>query len=128
MRTTPTYQRCDAESDKLFWERVVEPMIADSAGLAEITHAGRDPKGELVFAKLEKADEPVKLKVWKSLGRLFDLAERASAARRDYILLRADGGMPPEPAPEKAPEGAAALTAPDADNDDGAISLDDTEF
>ena len=125
---TPTYQRCDAESDKLFWERVVEPMIADNAGLAEITHAGRDPKGELVFAKLEKADEPVKLKVWKSLGRLFDLAERVSAARRDYILLRYDGKMPPEPPKKKGPEGAAALVAPDADNDDEALKLDDTEL
>ena len=125
---TPTYQRCDAESDKVFWERVVEPMIADNAGLAEITHAGRDPKGELVFAKLEKADEPVKLKAWKSLGKLFDLAGRVSVARRDYILMRYDGKMPLLPPRRKPAEGAAALTAPDVDNDDEALKLDDTEL
>ena len=125
---TPTYQRYDSESDKVFWERVVEPMVEANASIAEITHAGRNEKGELVSAKLEKEDASVKVKVAKSLDGLFDLAERVSAARRDYILLRYDGKMPPEPPKRKPAEGAAALTAPDADNDDEALKLDDTEF
>lgn len=125
---TPTFQRYDPESDKVFWERIVEPMVEANASLAEITHAGRNEKGDLVSAKLDKESEAVKVKVCRSLGGLFDFAERVSAARRDYILLRYDGKIPPEPPKRKPAEGAAALTAPDADNDDEALSLDDKEF
>ena len=125
---TPTYQRYDPESDRVFWKRVVEPMVEANADVADITHAGRNEKGDLVSAKLDKENEAVKVKVCRSLGGLFDLAERVSAARRDYILMRYDGKMPPEPPKRKPAEGAAALTAPDADNDDEALSLDDKEF
>ena len=124
----PTYQRCDPESDKIFWERVVEPILSANTSVADMTHTAKDGNGNWKSAKLEKQNEAVKLSAYKSIGKLFDTAERVSAARRDYILLRYDGKMPPEPAPKKGPEGAAALSAPDADNDDDALSLDDKEF
>ena len=125
---TPTYQRCDAASDKVFWERVVEPMMDANKNVADITYTYKDKDFHTVPAKLEKQSDAVKLSVWKALGKLFDLAERVSVARRDYILMRYDGKMPPEPPPKKAVEGVAAISAPDVDNDDDAIQLDDKEF
>ena len=125
---TPTYQRFDAESDKVFWRRVVEPMMDANASIADMTRVSKDKDNNTIPAKLGKQDDAVKLAVWKGLGKLFDLAERVSAARRDYILLRLDGRMPPEPPLKRKPEGAAAIAAPDVDNDDEAIQLDDKEF
>ena len=124
----PTYQRCDPESDKIFWERVVEPMMDANKNTADITYTYKDADHNTVPAKLEKQSETIKLVVWKSLGKLFDLAERVSLARRDYILMRYDGKMPPEPPPKKKPEGAETINAPDVDNDDDAIQPDDKEF
>lgn len=124
----PTFQRCDPESDKVFWERVVEPMLADNQNLEDITRVSKDRDNNRIAPKLEKANDAVKMSVYKSLGKLFTLAERVGAARRDYILQRYAGGMPPEPPKKAKPEGAAAVTAPDADNDDDAIQLDDKEF
>ena len=125
---TPTYQRCDPESDKVFWERIVEPMMDANRNVADITYTYKDADNNVIPAKLEKQSMTIKLAVWKSLGKLFDLAERVSAARRDYILQRYAGKMPPEPPPKRPPEGAAAVAAPDVDNDDNAIKLDDEEF
>ena len=124
----PTYQRCDPESDKIFWERVVEPMVDANRNTADITYTYQDKDHNWIPAKLGKQSETVKLVVWKSLGKLFDLAERVSLARRDYILMRYAGKMPPEPPPKKKPEGAETISAPDVDNDDDAIQLDDKEF
>ena len=81
-----------------------------------------------VSAKIRKADEPRKLSLWKSLGKMIFMGSRVSRLRRDYILQRYAGEMPPEPPPRKPPEGAAALTAPDVDNDDDAIQLDEEVF
>ena len=125
---TPTYQRCDPESDKMFWERVVEPMVDANKNLEEITYTYQDADRHWVPAPLEKQSEVVKDQVRKSLGKLFNLADRVSLARRDYILQRHAGEVPPEPPPKKPPEGAATLTAPDVDHDDNAIQLDDKEF
>ena len=125
---TPTYQRCDPESDKMFWERVVEPMMDANQNLEEITYTYQDADHHWVPAPFEKQSEVVKDQVRKSLGKLFNLADRVSLARRDYILQRYAGEVPPEPPPKKPPEGAAALTAPDVDNDDDALQLDDKEF
>ena len=125
---TPTYQRCDPEGDKMFWERIVEPMVDANKNLEEITYTYRDADRHWVPAPLEKQSEVVKDQVRKSLGKLFNLADRVSLARRDYILQRHAGEVPPEPPPKKPPEGAATLTAPDVDHDDNAIQLDDKEF
>ena len=124
----PTYQRCDPESDRMFWERVVEPMMDDNSALAEMTFTYKNDKNQMVPAPLERQDEQTKMSAWKSLGKLFDLAARVSLARRDYILMRFAGKLPPEPPKKKTPEGAAALTAPDADADDDAMQLDDRTF
>ena len=124
----PTYQRCDPESDKIFWERVVDPILYANKNVADMTYTYKDQDNNWIPAKLEKQNEQVKLAALKSIGKLFDTAERVSEARRDYILMRYDGKMPPEPPPKKKAEGAAALDAPDADNDDNAIQLDDQEF
>jgi len=124
----PTYQRCDPESDKVFWERVVKPMVDDNKALADITYTYRNNDRTWVPPPLARADEQTKMSVWKKLGKLFTLAERVSLARRDYILTRYAGKLPPKPSEKGKPAGAAALTAPDADNDDNALDLDDKEF
>lgn len=124
----PTYQRCDPESDQMFWDRVVEPMMDANRNLEEITYTYQDSDHNWIPAKLEKQSDVVKLQVRKSLGKLFDLSERVSAARRDYILMRYAGKTPPEPPPKKPPEGAAAVSEPDVDNDDNALQLDEKEF
>ena len=112
----------------MFWERIVEPMVDANKNLEEITYTYRDADRHWVPAPLEKQSEVVKDQVRKSLGKLFNLADRVSLARRDYILQRHAGEVPPEPPPKKPPESAAALTAPDIDHDDNAIQLDDKEF
>ena len=124
----PTYQRSDAESDRVFWERVVEPMMDANRNVADITHTSTDKDNHVIPAPLERQNETVRLVVMKSLGKLFDFAERVSVARRDYILQRYAGQMPPEPPKRKPPEGVSAITAPDVDNDDDALQLDDKEF
>lgn len=121
----PTFYRTDAESDKVFWKRVVEPLVQDNAHAAEMTYENNLAH---VSAKIRKADEPRKISLWKSLGKMIFMGSRVSRLRRDYILQRYAGGMPPEPPPRKPPEGAAALTAPDVDNDDDAIQLDEEVF
>jgi len=124
----PTFQRCDPESDKVFWQRVVVPMLDENQNLEDITRVSKDRDNNRIPPKLEKANDAVKAAVWKSLGKLFTLAERVGVARRDYILQRYAGGMPPEPPKKEKSEGAQAVTAPDADNDDEALQLDDKEF
>lgn len=124
----PTYQRFDFESDRMFWERVVEPMIRENAKVADITRVTKDKDNHTVPARLEKEDAHVKLSVWKALGKLFNLAERVSVARRDYILMRYAGAEPPAPPPPPKPQGVSALKAPELDTDEDAIQLDDKEF
>ena len=123
----PTYQLFDPESDRIFKERVVAPMLEANKDLADVTFTARRGT-ETVPAKLEGEPESIKMSVWKSLGRLFSLSERIEKARCDYILMRFAGKMPPEPPKRRKAEGAAALKAPDVDNDDEAIQLDDKEF
>ena len=122
----PTFHRGDAESDTVFWERVVEPMMDANGDLTRFVLPTKSPGGATLPARLEKESAAVKLRVWKSLDRLFGFAERVSAARRDYILTRYAGKMPPEP--PKKPEEPAAITAPDADYDGDGLQLDDKEI
>ena len=112
----------------MFWERVVEPMMDANRNVADITYTYQDSDHNWVPAPFEKQSEVVKEQVRKSLGKLFNLADRVSLARRDYILQRYAGEVPPEPPPKKPLEGAAALTAPDVDNDDNALKLDEEVF
>ena len=121
----PTFNRLDAESDKIFRERVVQPMLDANAKLAETVFVQDSTERPKKFAQLSDAR---KRQTWKSLGRLFDFGERVSAARRDYILTRADGQLPPVPekkqaAAEEEPEAPAA--GPDVEGDDGELMLDD---
>ena len=120
----PTFHRTDAEGDKVFWKRVVEPLVQDNAHAADMTYENHLAH---VSAKIRKADEPRKMALWKALGKMIFLASRVSQLRRDYILQRYAGGMPPEP-PKREKTGAALITAPDVDNDDNAIQLDEEAF
>lgn len=115
----PTFNRLDPESDKIFKERVVQPMLDANEKLADTIYVGeRTGRSK----KLLKLPDVLKKKTWQSLGRLFDLGERVSVARRDYILMRAAGQLPPEPPKKKAEEKAAG---PDIEADDGEMTLDD---
>ena len=123
-----TYYRCDPESDKMFWDRIVNPILAANENVADMTYTYQNKDGNWVPAKLTKQNEAVKLAVLKSIGKLFDAAERVSEARRDYILMRYAGKTPPEPRGKGRSEGAATVAAPDVNRDDDAIQLDDQEF
>ena len=123
----PTYQRCDTDSDRVFWERVVAPMIESNRNLEEITYAAKPTDAKYAPAKLTKETDAVKMLVWKSLGKLFDLSERVSRARRDYILQRRAGGMPVAPVRKGMPSGTSNEVLPDGGTD-AVLELDDVEF
>ena len=116
----PTYHRLDPESDKIFKERVVQPMLDANEKLAATVYVKPPDFDSKTFHKLP---EVIQKKTWRSLGRLFDLDERISVARRDYILMRAAGQLPPEPPKKKAAEEKSA--GPDVESDDGEMTLDD---
>ena len=125
---TPTYGRFDFDSGKVFWERVVSPMYEADKDLAEITRSTKNDWGEWRQGKLEKADSEKRQAVCKALGRLLHYAGRVSDARRDYILLRLAGKLPPEPVGRSDKPAAASAKAPVLDDDSESLQLDDKEF
>lgn len=118
----PTYNRLDADSDKIFRERILQPMLDEVDSMADIAYVNETDRR---VPRLDKLPLAGKLKFWKSMHKLFDFAERVDAARREYLLMRLEGKIPPEPPPKKQQEEDAASSAPNADIDDGAIQLDD---
>jgi len=125
----PTFQRGDPESDTVFWERLVQPMLDEVKPIADLIRVDKDKEGASLPAKLTKESDAVRLSVWKSLGKLYGLAERVSEARRDYLTLRLAGKMPPEPPKALSAKGArtkpAVKAAPGLE--DGDLQLDDEE-
>lgn len=106
----PTFHRGDFESDKVFWGRVASPLIdayVEEKNVKRLTD-GKDT------GKREVLKDPV---------RYFSFRDRISAARRDYMLLRISGGMPPQPPPK--PVKVDKFKEPDADAGESEISLDD---
>lgn len=118
----PTYNRLDADGDKVFRERVLQPMLDEAEAIADIAYWNET---ERRVTRLEKLPPAGKLKFWKAMDKLFDFADRVDAARREYLLMRLDGKMPPEPPPKTVKESDSIPSAPNADIDDGAIQLDD---
>lgn len=107
----PTFQRCDLESDKVFWERIVAPAIEANENIVK-----------KVPATLDKVDASRRASAVKSVGGVFTLSERLSAARRDYILQRLSGGMPSEP---KAKPKAEAPGESGVDEGEEGVQLDE---
>ena len=125
----PTWHRGDRESDMIFCERVVRPLVDANANSWKLVFSDYFGKyGSQHSPTTHKQTDAVKMAVWKSLGKLLDLSYRTSVLRRDYLLGRAAGKLPPEPPKKKPKEGAAAITEPDVDNDDNAIKLDEEVF
>ena len=122
----PTYQCLDAASDKMFKERVIQPMDDAVAAIVSLARGDEKAKREPKFNKMSGEQ---KLKFWKSLDLVFTFADRLGAARRDYLLLRHAGKTPPEyQPPKKKAEASAAPAAPKGpslESDDGDIQLDD---
>ena len=119
---TPTYQCLDVESDKIFKERVAQPMLDEVASIADAILVNNSDRR---VAKFDKMPPGPKKKLFRSLEKLFSFGKRLSEARRDYLLLRHEGKMPPEYKPKKAKAEAAADTMPNIDSTDGEIQLDD---
>ena len=109
----PVFCRFDRESNEIFNKRILKPMSEVAQRRAK-----RIPQS---FAKLTpgKTDDAL-----KTLDELFRYSERVSEARRDYLLMRFAGEMPPEPKeePKKAePNG------PNADAGEDALTLDEED-
>jgi len=124
----PTFCRGDRESDKLFFERIVRPMETADKDLAELTHATKNDWGEWRDGKLEKSSAEVRQRAWRELPRLFFFAERVGAARRDYVLMRLAGKVPPVPKERLTASRATTTKAPIVDDDSDTLQLDDREF
>lgn len=125
----PTWHRGDLASDRIFCERVVQPLVDANENSWKLVFSDFFGKhGSQHSPTIHKQTDAVKMAVWKSLGKLLDLSYRTSVLRRDYLLGRAAGKLPPEPPKKKPKEGASAVTSPDVDNDDDALKLDEEVF
>ena len=123
--STPSFNRYDVESDRMFWERLVEPLCITNQNAWDVIYA--DLKH---LSKLPSQTDAVKMSIWSNYGRMCYLSHEVSLRRLAYLEGRLAGREPP-PAPKKpksAAEVAAQHKAPDADYDPDSIQLDEKEF
>ena len=122
---TPSFNRYDVESDRMFWERLVEPLCITNQNAWDVIYA--DLKH---LSKLPAQPDAVKMSIWSNYGRMCYLSHEVGLRRLSYLEGRLEGREPP-PAPKKAKtaeEVAAQHKAPDADYDPDSLQLDEKEF
>ena len=120
----PCYFRGDFESDQMFLKRVVQPLLDED----EDTRATLEPPKKDAKPKFDSLPLETRLKVLENLPRWLSLSHRVDVLRRDYLLGRAAGKVPPEPPkkkPKAQPKSRESLLEIDSSVD---IELDDKEF
>ena len=117
----PCFNRYDLESDKMFLERLVQPLVDANENSWQIVWTDKEHK-----PKLDSQPEVVKMKIWKMLGRMLYLSHDVGLLRRDYLAGRFAGQVPPEP--EKKPEDIRRPLGMDLEGGGVDIQLDDIEF
>ena len=118
----PTFYRGERESDAMFLERVVQPLLDQNENAWNAVWTDKDHKP--TYANLP---ERARNDILRNLPRMFYLSYNVGLLRRDYLRDRYAGKEPPVPPKKKPPENAAPRT-PDADFDENALQLDDKEF
>jgi len=121
----PSFNRYDAESDAMFWERLVEPLCRTNENAWKVIFASREHP-----SKLPLQPDRVKMAIWERFGSMCFLSHDVGLRRLAYLEDRFAGRTPP-PAPSKkksADEIAAEHDEPDADYNPDGLQLDEKEF
>lgn len=121
---TPTFQRYDVESDKMFYERMVKPLVDANENAWQLIWTDREHKNP----KFLKQTDRVKMLIWQHLGRMLYLSYDVGLLRRDYLEMRYAGQEPPEVKKKEDLSRQELPKEPDVDFDMDAIQLDDKEF
>ena len=119
----PCFNRYDLESDEMFRERLVQPLVDANDNAWQIVQTDKEHK-----PRLNLQSDAVKLDIWKMLGRMLYLSHEVGIRRRDYLALRFAGREPPEP-PKKKEQRQQKPPGPELDFGGGIdIQLDEMEF
>lgn len=119
----PTFHRYDFESDNMFRERLLQPLLDQNANAWEVVWTDKEHKP--TFAKQNDA---VKAAILKNLGRMFYLSHATGLLRRDYLVDRFAGKEPPKYVKKVDNSKELSPDSPDADYNGDDIQLDDKEF
>ncbi|MBQ6247185.1 MAG: hypothetical protein IJK04_09990, partial [Kiritimatiellae bacterium] len=119
----PTFHRYDRESDKMFYDRLVRPLLDANENAWQLLWTDKQHDKP----KFVQQSDRVKMLIWQNLGRMIFLSHEVGLRRRDYLEGRYAGVEPPEYSPPPNPL-ADAPKEPDADYDPDSIQLDDKEF
>lgn len=123
----PTFHRYDLESDTVFLERCLNPLLDSNKNMWEMVQSDKEHPSP----GFNKAPDVVQKTILRSLDKLRHLAHETSKVRRDYLRDRFAGKMPPEPKPPKKEESFGANPAAGdfiEEESFDAIELDDMEF
>ncbi len=120
----PTFHRYDLESDKMFYGRLVRPLLDANANAWELIWTDKEHKNP----KFIQQSDRVKMLIWQNLVRMLFLSHEVGLRRLDYLEGRYAGVEPPPYESKVDPARANVPTEPDIDYDPDAIQLDDKEF
>jgi len=118
--TKPTFQIFSAE-DEVFQTRCLQPLIDERLALDALMQL------QGTQAKVLRKDSATQMRAWKSLDRLLDFDAAVWKARRDYLVGRFAGKLPPERTKKQSAKDETDALSPDA-SDEPAIDLDDKDF
>ena len=117
-----TFQRGEAAADRLFLERLVQPLLDRNANTWQAVRTDKDHRP--TFDRLPPA---AKQQAWRNLGKLLHLSHDVSRLRAGYLADRFAGRLPP-PYERRDLSRATPPDEPDADFDESDIQLDEKEF
>ncbi len=120
----PTFHRYDCESDAMFYDRLVRPLLDANNNAWQLIWTDK----EHANPKFAKEPDRVKTLIWRNLGRMLHLSHDVGLRRLGYLEGRYAGTEPPPYVPKGDPARDKAPNEPDADYDPDAIQLDDKEF
>ena len=119
----PTFHRYDLEGDRMFFNRLVRPLLDANKNAWELIWTDQDhPEPKFI-----KQPDSIRLLILRNLGRMLYMSHEVGQRRLDYLVDRYEGREPPDYTPPRDPL-ADAPREPDADYDPDAIKLDDKEF
>ena len=120
----PTFQRYDLQSDRLFYGRLLRPLLDANENAWQLLWTDKEHDKP----KFNQQPDRVKTLIWSHLGRLLFLSRDVGLRRLEYLEGRYAGVEPPPYEPKKDPARANSPSGPDADYDPDTIQLDDKEF
>ncbi len=120
---TPTFHRYDLEGDRMFFHRLVRPLLDANKNAWELVWTDKEhPEPKFI-----KQPDSIRLLILQNLGRMLYMSHEVGLRRLDYLVGRYEGREPPDYTPPPDPH-ADAPGEPDADYDPDGIQLDDKEF